>query len=173
MKKVNFKSILEEMPQSNVYNRHVKVPEGVTKDWFEKSEAKRILCTINHNETYSCALMPYGNGQSFINVNRNLCKKLGIEIGSELDIQIIKDEGKYGIPIPEEMEVLLEQDEEGSKLFHALTPGKQRSLLHVIGIPKSTDIRLRKAIITLNYLKSVNGKLDFKEYNQAQKDWNK
>ena len=71
------------------------------------------------------------------------------------------------------MEVLLEQDEEGSKLFHALTPGKQRSLLHVIGIPKSTDIRLRKAIITLNYLKSVNGKLDFKEYNQAQKDWNK
>lgn len=41
--------------------------------------------------------------------------------------------------MPEELEELLHQDEEGNRLFHALTPGKQRTLLYYIGAPKTAD----------------------------------
>ena len=84
-------------------------------------------------------------------------------------VQLQKDNSKYGIHLPEEMEELLLIDEEGSAFFHQLTPGKQRSLLHIIGKPKSSAIRLKKAVVVLDYLKTNNGKLDFKMLNMAFK----
>jgi len=65
---------------------------------------------------------------------------------------------------------LLQIDDEGNKLFHELTPGKQRSLLFIIGKPKNSDTRLRKALMTIDYLKEANGKLDFKELQTFYKD---
>ena len=67
---------------------------------------------------------------------------------------------------------LLLVDEGGSHFFHQLTAGKQRSLLHVIGKPKSSAIRLKKAVIVLDFLKINNGKLDFKLLNIAFKESN-
>ena len=168
-----FEATLEEMPHSNIYNRHIKVPKKVHADWVKNNLSKRILWSISSGEKHSSAFMPYGNGIYFINVNRAVCKKEKIDVGDTFQISLFEDKSKYGIPLPEEMEVLLEQDMEGNKYFHALTPGKQRSLLHIIGKPKSSDIRLRKAITSLNYLKLVHGKLDFKELNQAFKESNK
>ena len=73
--------------------------------------------------------------------------------------------------MPEEMEVLLAQDEEADRYFHQLTPGKQRSLLHIIGKPKTEATRLKKAIVITEYLKTNRGKLDFKELNLAFKEY--
>ncbi|MFK7984322.1 MAG: hypothetical protein AB8G86_30390 [Saprospiraceae bacterium] len=63
-------------------------------------------------------------------------------------------------------------DEVGSTFFHQLTPGKQRSLLHLIGKPKNSAIRLKKAVVVLDFLKTNNGKLDFKLLNIAFKESN-
>ena len=71
------------------------------------------------------------------------------------------------MPLAEEFEVLLEQDLEGAKIFEQLTPGRLRNLIHIIGKPKSSDIRLRKAVSILEYIKSTQGKIDFKELNEA------
>jgi len=58
-------------------------------------------------------------------------------------------------------------------VFHNLSAGKQRTLLHLIGKPKSEEIRINKAMVVNEYLKEVNGRLDFKELNQAFKDANR
>ena len=91
---------------------------------------------------------------------------------TELEIELINDTSKYGIALPAEMETLLEQDDIGRQFFEKLTPGKQRSILHIIGKPKSEAIRIKKAITALDYLVSVQGKLDFKELNDAFKKAN-
>ena len=65
--------------------------------------------------------------------------------------------------MPEELEELLKQDLEADKYFHALTPGKQRSLLFLVGKPKSPAIRLNKALGVAEYLKSRQGKVDLRE----------
>ena len=77
------------------------------------------------------------------------------------------------MPLPEELKTAWDLDEDGSTLFHSLTMGKQRSLVHLIGKPKSSEIRIRKALTMLEYLKSVNGNLDFKDLNEAFKNANK
>jgi len=99
-------------------------------------------------------------------INKKIRTKLKLDVGSSVDVMIQADTSKYGMPMPEEMEELLIQDPEGNEIFHKLTPGKQRSLLYIIGKIKSSDIRLRKAVAILEYLKMVNGNLDFPEMNE-------
>ena len=89
-------------------------------------------------------------------------KKCRLRTGSKVLVELQPDESKYGMPMPEEMDELLKIDDDTNEYFHALTKGKQRSLLYIIGKPKSTDIRLKKAIVITEHLKRLNGKLDFK-----------
>lgn len=168
-----FKATLDEMPDSKVYNRHFKVPSDIRLKLLEDNPNKRILCSVNGNEAYSTGMMPLGEGRYYININKNLCKAYNIDIHDEVELELSKDLSKYGIPVPEEFDVLMDQDPEGTAYFHSLSPGKQRSLLHLLGIPKSSDLRLKKSIVLMNYLKLVKGKLDFKELNESFKESNR
>ena len=165
-----FKSHIDQM-NSNVWSFHIKVPIEISK-YFLDQDIKRLICRINDQVEFHCALMPEGKGQYFININKELRKQLEVRLGDSLKCVVKEDISKYGMPLPEEMEVLFEQDEEADRLFHDLTSGKQRTLLYTVGKPKSTEVRLKKALVIIEYLKSVNGQLDFKELNQAFKEAN-
>lgn len=144
------------------------VPPDVVKH-FEKTD-KRIICTINETPPFHAALMPQGDGNYAILVNQERRKKLGSQLDNDFTVTIEKDTSEYGIAVPEAFTELCYQDPEASALFHKLTPGKQRALLHVMGKPKSEQKQLEKVLIVFDYLKSVNGELDFKELNLAFKN---
>ena len=162
-----FETTLERKPSSLSWNYTIEVPLDLAQQFIAKDN-RRIICTLNDKQEFHAALMPNGNGGFFITINAEIRKKLKLKEGISLHVQIRKDNSKYGIHLPEEMEELLLIDEEGSAFFHQLTPGKQRSLLHLIGKPKSSAIRLKKAVVVLDFLKTNNGKLDFKLLNIGQ-----
>jgi len=112
---------------------------------------------VSFQDGIHAALMPQGNGDFFINVNKEIRKKQSLELGDKITIELEKDSSKYGMPLPDELKTAWELDEEGHSIFHSLTMGKQRSLVYIIGKPKSSDIRIKKALTMLEYLKSVNG----------------
>ncbi len=153
---------------SAVYGHCVIVPTEISTQLL-KENGRRVYCTLNEVTQYQCALMPLGNETYFINITKALHKKLGVKEGSIIQVDLKADTSEYGLPMPEELQVLFDQDEEGKKVFHLLTIGKQRSLLHIIGKPKNSDLRLKKALSIINYLKMTGGKLDFKELNSAMK----
>lgn len=167
---MRFKTQIDRF-NSDLWGYHIVVPDQVAQAFLD-AETRRVVCTLNGVLTFQCALMPNKNGFYFININKANRKKLNLEIGSEVEVYLEQDESKYGLPVPEEFQALLELDDEGSQLFHQLTPGKQRTLLFLIGKPKTSNTRLKKAIVVIEYLKSTKGKLDFKELNQAFKDYN-
>jgi uncharacterized protein YdeI (YjbR/CyaY-like superfamily) len=74
-------------------------------------------------------------------------------------LELIVDESKYGMPVPEEFAEVLNQDPEGDKLFHSLTPGKQRSILWFVGSVKDVDKRIQTALIFIEHLKRNDGKI--------------
>ncbi len=168
MKKSTFPSTLQNF-HDNLWHYHLNVPSDIANLYITNN--RRIFCQIGTLEPFACALMPDGQGDYFINLNKERRKQLGLTEGDSIDITIYKDESKYGMPMPEEMKVLLAQDEEANQYFHQLTPGKQRSLLHIIGKPKTEATRLKKAIVITEYLKTNKGKLDFKELNIAFKEF--
>jgi len=162
-----FNSILEKF-DSDLWYFYFKVPNDIADKLIDKD--RRVMCTINNLVEYSCAIMHGSMGDFFINVNKEHRKKLKIQEGDEIEVTLVKDKSKYGMPMPEEFEETLYQDPEGDKIFHSLTPGKQRTLIHMVGKIKSSQIRINKALTIIDYLKEVSGNLDYKELNEAFKN---
>lgn len=151
-----------------MWNYRIIVPDDIVEHF--KDTDKRIICRINESDPLHCALMPNGDGQYFIMTNNAFRKKHKLSEGDDIEVKIEKDTSKYGMYCPDFFEELCYQDPEADQLFHQLTAGKQRSILHVITKVKSEAKQLEKAMTIFEYLKTVNGELDFKEMNEALKN---
>ena len=121
-------------------------------------KTKRVVCTINDDEPFQCALLPWGEG-FYIIVNKKRRDKLGIVFGDKVRVILEKDESKYGLPMPEELQEVLNQDPEGDRLFHALTAGKQRSVIYHVTNVKDVDRRIHTALVFVEHLKKNDGKI--------------
>ena len=158
--------------KSSLWGGHVVVDDTIVQE-IKSQKIKRLICTLNDKETFHCALLSMGNGLYFVMVNATLRKKLKLTFGSILKVNLEEDKSKYGMPMPEEMAEILTQDPELDRIFHSLTPGKQRSLLYIIGKPKTSESRIKKAVLITRYLVEVNGRIDFIEMNEYIKTNNK
>lgn len=167
---MQFTAQLERFEDNPLWGHHITVPDAIAQAFISEKQS-RVVCSLNAVHEFQCALMSKGDGSYFIMLNSEIRKKMQLEIGSILEISLAKDESKYGLPMPEEFQELLYQDELADRFFHGLTKGKQRSLLHIIGKPKSETKRLEKAIVVAEYLKANDGKLDFKALNEAFKNY--
>jgi len=150
---------------SPLWGHHITLPKEISEHFLSK-KIKRLLCVINKEITIHAGMQSKGDGQYFILINKEIRKQLSVYEGDDLHIELSEDKSKYGMPMPEEMAELLAIDDEADKVFHSLTKGRQRSLLFLINKPKSSDIRLKKALTICDYLKVSGGKLDFKEKNK-------
>ncbi len=168
---MEFTSRLEKF-SSELWGHHISVPAEAVKK-FVDGENRRVICTLNGREKYHCALMPGGENGWFINVNKQIREKLNLQLGDAVDVFLRKDRSEYGLPMPEELEEMLYQDEEGSYFFHALTKGKQRSLIYWCSNVKSSHIKLRRALVLMNHLKNYQGNLDFKQLHEELKNANR
>lgn len=157
---------------SSVWSYAILVPADYA-DQFVEGEDRRVLCKLFDTFEFPCALMPDGQGDYFININKEIRTKFKLDPGALVIYSLEKDSSKYGMPMPEELGAILEMDSEADKYFHALTLGKQRNLIYIVAKPKNSDTRLRKAIVITDFLKSNKGKLDFRMLNEAFKLNNK
>ena len=154
---VSFKTTLTKSPADSGWHFLIVTPDIVSKFGFE-GKSKRIVCTINNGENFQCALLPSGE-LFYIIVNKKKRDALGIVAGDTVDVLLVKDESKYGLPMPKEFEEVLKQDPEGDRLFHTLTAGKQRSILYQLSKPKNIDIRIHQALLIVKHLKENNGNI--------------
>lgn len=113
---------------------------------------KRVVCTLNNTITTHCALIR-NNGQYYIMVNKKTCKQLGVKEGDTVDVVIEIDTSEYQFPMPEEFEAVLELDDSAKQVFDTLTKGKQRSLMHLVSIPKSQNKRIERALLVAEKMK--------------------
>lgn len=162
-----FESVLEKFEKNKVWSFHIKIPDTIALAL--KKESKRLICTINDSVTYQCGLLAAGDLGYFININASIRKKVNISLHDKVSITLKNDTSKYGLPIPKVFQELLKLDPEFDTVFHNLTAGKQRTLIHKIGNYKNENTQLEKLMILRSYLIQVKGKLDFKELYTAFK----
>ena len=148
---------------------HFLVVEGKVADKFGFTDKfRRVLCSINGSEPFHCALLPSGK-EFYIVVNKKRREQLGIIAGDRVEVLLERDDSKYGLPMPEEIQEVLNQDPEGDRLFHDLTPGKQRSMIYWLTRTKDIDRRIHEALIFLEHLKNNDGRIDSKKLQQEMK----
>ena len=158
MKPIKFKTKLVRSPGYDSGWHFVHVEAKIGEKFEKKDGSRRVVCTINDTERFQCALLPSG-GDFVIIVNKVKRTRLGIADGDRISVELARDESKYGLPMPEELEEVLNQDPEADKLFHSLTAGKQRSMLYFIGKIKDIDRRIHSALIFVEHLKKNDGKI--------------
>lgn len=150
---------------TRLWSYHIKVPKAIAAHFLEMGD-KRVVCRLNDTMEFQCAIMPAGEGVYFININKKIRDQLKLKEGSKLVVHLEKDNSEYGLPFPEELKELLDQDKEGNKLFHALPPGKQRNLIYAVAQVKNADLRIHRAMVVIGHLKKNNGKINFRQLNQ-------
>ena len=162
-----FKSILTKST-SEWGGFYLPVPERIAGKFEVKNGTRRVVCTANGKVTFQCAVLPHSKGV-YIGTNKSIRDALAIEAGDEVKLELTEDESKYGCPMPEEFQEVLNQDPEGDKFFHSLTPGKQRSILYYVGSVKDTDKRISTALKVIEHLKRNDGKLVHETFHEELK----
>jgi hypothetical protein len=155
---------------SPLWGYHFKISTEVAAKYIDGNN-RRVVCDINGMHRMQCAIMPSREG-FFILINKDLVQKLGLRLDEEVMLKIEKDHSEFGHSVPESFEALLEQDHEGKRYFDQLTPGKQRSLIYIVGKVKNIDSQINKGMAILDHLKIFKGKLDFKKLNVLIKEYN-
>jgi hypothetical protein len=166
-KPLRFTSILEKST-NKLWGSHLRVPQSVAEK-LVVGGSRRVLRTLNGSEEHQCALLPYSDGVFVLSVNKKWCETLHLEIGSKVRVSLQRDESKYGLPVPAELKELFRQDKDSDRLFHLLTPGKQRTLLYVIGSARDAESRAWKASIIVRHLRDNNGTIRYKQLAQSLK----
>lgn len=156
-KTVKFKTKLTQSLEGSGWHFLIIDKKIEAKFGFE-GKFKRVVCSINDGESFQCALMPWGE-VFYIIVNKQKRDAIGIVAGDTVNVELVKDESKYGLPMPDEFAEVLKQDIKGDRLFHGLTAGKQRSLLYLVGNIKDIDKRIHQALLIIEHLKENDGKI--------------
>lgn len=170
MKTEKLTLFLKNTDSSLEWNHRIIIPKNVAENFLENND-RRVVCTINNNIIIHAALMP-ADGDYFIMINKSIRKKLSISEGSALQIELEKDTSKYGMEMPNEFQEMLDQESDAFDYFSKLTPGKQRTLIHLVGKVKNTDSRVRKSLAITEHLKESKGEIDFKKLNEKIKYYN-
>ena len=155
-----------EAAKTKLFNWQLRVPADVTAAFLASPTKRRVVCVLNGQDPHQCALTPIGQGVYVIKVNQGRIKKLALAEGQDVELELFPDDSKYGLPMPEEMAAALAEDQEGDRLFHALTAGKLRTLLYIVGQGTNSNNRLWRAVQILEHLKLRAGKINYKELNQ-------
>jgi len=158
MKPIKLKALLTSPPEQSGWH-FLEIPAKTAEKFEKKNGSRRVVCTINGKLAFQCALLPSGE-RFVIIVNKQKRDKLGIVAGQKVDVLLEEDVSKYGLPMPPEFKEVLKQDREGNKLFHALTAGKQRSVLYWVGKVKDIDRRIHTALVFVEHLKNNEGKIN-------------
>ena len=155
---------------SNLWGYHFIVPDKVAEN-FTGGKYRRVICKVNNQFEIRSALMGSPEGW-FIFLNTGLIKTYRLDLGQKIDVTIEKDTSEYGMEMPEELSIMLDQDPEVNEYFHKLTPGKQRTLIYIVNKVKGIDSRINKALAICHHLREERGVLDFKKLNVVIKHYN-
>lgn len=143
---------------------HITISNKIYNEIILEAKNKRIICTINSNYKFHCALLSKKTFY-FILLNKEVCKKYNYQINDSVELEIIADKSKYGMEISEEFQEVLFSDPDGETMFEKLTDGKKRSLIYLTSKVKNSQSRIEKSFVILEHLKRYKGKVDFQQLN--------
>ncbi len=149
---VHFNSVIGD----ETWGHCLAVPSIYAETFKTENGSRRVICVLNDSMTVHAAIMPHGKGW-VISMNKMNLKKLGLKVGSPIQVNMRPDTSEFGLPMPEEFREVLEQDTVAKGYFDTLTAGKKRSLIHIVTGVKNVDKRIERALMIVERLKDSKG----------------
>jgi len=140
--------------QKFITGMHYVVLEEQDIALFITKKQRRVKVTVQGSVTFHAAILPHKQIGHFIFISSKTLKKLGLNEGDRVEIELNEDNSKYQFPVPEAFNEVLEQDPEAKTVFNGLTPGNQRGLLYLVSQVKNVDKQIDRALRIAEQLKS-------------------
>lgn len=128
------------------------IPEDIAAE-FKTAGVKRFICVLNDEFSMPCALHSDKNIGKYIMLSKRVRSAFDFDVNQAVQVKLTEDDSEFGHPVPEEWQAILEFDEEAAAYFADLTPGKQRSILHMVGAAKREETRINRALKIAENLK--------------------
>ncbi len=150
METVTFDVVLE--PTGEKMAHHILVvPNEIARKFITGKGAPRILCVVERDVEFPCALNP-SHGRYVIIASKALIKRNKLSVGVPVKLSIRTDPDN-GLRLPEELAEVLDQDELADKAYHAMGDGHKRGLIHYINQAKSIDSRIKRSLEIMEKVK--------------------
>lgn len=125
---------------------------------------RRLIATVNDSLQWQCGLMSLRDGNAYISISKDKMKQAKIENGSTISLRLELDNSKYGLPVPEEFKIVIDQDPEAQRRFERLSAGMQRYILAYVAGVKNPDKRIDRAVLLMrNLVLQKEGNESFRE----------
>ncbi|PZX54169.1 YdeI/OmpD-associated family protein [Algoriphagus chordae] len=155
----------------NHWQYHIPISKEISSQMMDDKN-RRVLIWIKDEGPFHMALMK-AKDYWYVLVNQELRSRFKLDEKHTFPIKIDRDHSEYGHEMPEELQVLMDQDEEGAMHFKKLPPGQQRMMVYTVNKVKNPESRMKKALAIIHHLKLGKGKLDYKQLNELIKYYNK
>ena len=132
----------------------IEIPPAIAEEFLQEKNKVRMIITFDNGKKFHRALMRNKDGFCFMILGKTTLREAKKEAGFEEDIILELDKSEFGMPVPEEFEEVLRQDEEGRQKFLELKPGLKRSFLYYINSGKTVDTRINRSLKLIENLKN-------------------
>ena len=149
IKPKSFKTHVERFAGTGTWT-YASIPFDIEKEFGEKGQI-RVKGTIN-GQTIEAALMPQGNRQHFIILNKEIRDKTGIKVGDTIDVMLIKDDKPKEIIIAEDFMVFLKKNKTAFEYFDSLAPSHKKEYVNWVGEAKKKETRKNRIIKAIEKL---------------------
>jgi hypothetical protein len=141
---VTFRATLEAGGPSFMPTQIVQVPDAAWQAVGGKA-TKRVIATLNgHAERLG--LLPQEGGGRYLLLRKELCQRLGLAIGQELEVSLAPDPNPDHIDLPDELAEALAAWPEAETAFQAQTGAMRRAMARKVADAKRPDTRARYAV---------------------------
>ena len=123
-------------------NRCVDVPPEVSEALGGETHI-RVVGRVG-DEPYRSNLAPRGGGMHRLFVHSDIWRKLGVDVGDEVDVEIERDDLEWEITVPADLAEAMPPGSEAMEAFQALTVPNRKRFIDRIEETKTPATRRRR-----------------------------
>ncbi|MRH99994.1 hypothetical protein GH721_05540 [Kriegella sp. EG-1] len=132
----------------------LELPVAIIKPFIDrKLKRVKVVARFNEKEIIFHAAFQKRNNNYYMLFGKRYQRELGVLKNDIFQLQFFKDNSKYGVVMPEELEAVLQSDFDANKIFESFTAGKKRSVIYAILSYKTSQTRIDKSLLLCENLK--------------------
>lgn len=141
--------------KSVVVTHMVPVPDPIAEVYLREGQRK-VIATLNGAQVRRY-LFQASDGQYGIVIGKSVIRELGLRLEEPTIVELRPDPHPDQVAMCRELVTVLEQDQDASDRFHALTTGRRRSLAFFVNTARRSATRIRRALALAHDLKKGAG----------------
>jgi hypothetical protein len=141
---VTFRAVIEAGGPSFMPTQLVVVPDEAWQALGGKA-TKRVVATLN-GHTERLGLLPLEGGGRYLMLRKELCQRLGVAIGQEIEVMLAPDPNPDHVDLPDELAEALAAWPEAEAAFLAQSGAMRRAIARKVADAKRPDTRARYAV---------------------------